>query len=262
MSQILKVSVSKAKTFSDCKKKFKYSYVLKLPKKDRDYLVLGSFCHKVLEVFHKSYMDGSKLAFHEAMNIAYRSGLEEYSKKMTKEIKAECWEIINNYLKLISKNENKNIIQKVIGCEKGFELLIDGNILLNGSIDRIQVDDDNVVHVCDYKTTKNTKYLKNDYFQLLTYAYVLLSSNHSLDKIRASYVLLRHNFEYITKEFSREEILQVKDKICDYADKMIKESSFEANPSPLCNYCDFVDICEEGQSNLNYKLKFGEVSWE
>ena len=34
----LRLSVSKAKSFSDCKKKFKYSYIEKLPSKEYDHL--------------------------------------------------------------------------------------------------------------------------------------------------------------------------------------------------------------------------------
>jgi hypothetical protein len=79
------------------------------------------------------------------------------------------------------------------------------------------LEKDNILMVSDYKTTKNKKYLK-DNLQLLTYAYVILSEDPDIEKIKASYVLLRHNFENITHEFLRDEILTVPDIYLKYTD--------------------------------------------
>jgi DNA-binding protein YbaB len=53
-----KLSVSKAKTFEDCKAKYKFSYIEKLPKKDWDFHVFGKFLHAILEEFHLQLMFG------------------------------------------------------------------------------------------------------------------------------------------------------------------------------------------------------------
>ena len=128
-------------------------------------------------------------------------------------------------------------------------------------IDRIQLDDDNVIHVADYKTTKNKKYLKDDFFQLLTYAYVIITENPSIEKVRASYILLRHNFEYITKEFNQKEIITVADKYIKYTDQILNEKEFAPNPSRLCTYCDHVSICPAGKKMLAPSNIYGEVAW-
>ena len=54
MSEDLRISVSKAKTFDGCKKKFDFCYVQKLPRKDWDFHIFGKFCHSVLETFQVS----------------------------------------------------------------------------------------------------------------------------------------------------------------------------------------------------------------
>jgi CRISPR/Cas system-associated exonuclease Cas4 (RecB family) len=133
-------------------------------------------------------------------------------------------------------------------------------------IDRVQVDPDGIVHVADYKTTKNKKYLKDDWFQLLTYAYVMLKEDPSIKKIRASYILLRHDFDFITTEFYADDIIKIHDQYVDYAKKIIDEKEFKPNPTNLCSFCDFVDICDSAKrsdwdtSNFS-KTGFGEVSW-
>jgi len=252
----LRLSVSKTKTFLQCKKQFEFNYIHKLPKKDWDHHVFGKFCHKVLEEFHTQYINGCLLPYNITMTDAFKVAWAEYKDKMTPEMKKDCWAIIDKYLRFISKEKATN----VIAVEKRFELPIE-NIVLNGAIDRIQLDDDGVIHVADYKTVKNKKYLKDDFFQLLTYAYVIISEDPSIKKVRASYILLRHDFEYITTEFAKKDILKVKDKYIEYAKQIVNEKEFKPNPTALCNYCDFQEHCPEGKSKAYNKSIYGEVAW-
>lgn len=263
----LKISVSKAKTFKHCKKQFKFSYIDKLPKITRDYHVLGTFCHAVLEFFHQAYINGSKLPFNEELTIAWKKAIQD-TKGITTEIKKEARPMIDAYLKKISKEKSDGHIDHVLACEKNFKVYLEDKVLLNGMIDRIQQDDDNILHVADYKTTKNKKYLKNDWFQLLTYCFVMLADNPDLQIVRASYILLRHNFEYITKDFTRDEILKVKDEFLKLHEQISKETEYAANPTALCEYCDYLvsGNCEEGQEYVNNNQRkdskaFGAVGW-
>lgn len=265
MTDNLRLSVSKTKTFLDCKAKYKFAYIDKLPRKTWDFHTFGKFCHKVLEDFHNFYIEGSQEQYNVSMSKAFKSSVELYKPDMTPEMKKECWDIINQYLKIVTQLKKENKIPNIIACEKNFEFNVgDGvtkNVILNGMIDRIQVDDDNVVHVCDYKTVKNKKYLKNDFFQLLTYAHVIVNEDPNIDVVRASYILLRHNFEYITVEFKKPEILSIKDKYLNYAQNILDEKEFKPNPTNLCRFCDYVNLCPEGNKIANPAMTYGEVEW-
>lgn len=253
-----RLSVSKCKTFSGCKKQFKFNYILKLPQKDRDYLTFGKFLHKVLEDFHTAYINKSEEPFNKEMATAFKNALKEY--KLSDDHKKEGYEIIDCYLKLLSEKPEK--IKNIICVEKVFSVPIIENVLLNGMIDRVELDDDGILHVSDYKTTKNEKYLVNDFMQLMTYAYIMCLEDPNLNKVRVSYILLRHNFKYITKEFNREEILTVHKEFVDYAEKIDKETEWQANPTFLCRFCSYFDICEEGKSFSKPKIgKCGPVQW-
>ena len=259
MSEDFRLSVSKTKTFIDCKKKYNFCYILKLPRKDRDYHIFGKFCHRVLEWFHEQYIAGCLLPYNVVMTDAFKIAWSEYKDKMTPEMRKECWDIINQYLKLISKDKADGLPLNVVAVEKKFELIIADKLMLNGAIDRIQLDDDNVWHLADYKTTKNKKYLKDDWFQLMTYGLILLNEKPDLKKVRLSYILLRHDFEYITKEFSAEEILSVKDRYIKYAEEILSEQEFAPNPTKLCSYCDYLGQCDAGQKQT--RQFSGEVEW-
>lgn len=255
--QLIKLSVSKTKTFLNCKKQYKFTYIDKLPRKTWDFHLFGIFCHRVLEIFHTAYMNGSTAPLNKEMSLAYKIALSEYSSKMTPEAVKDCKDIIQSYLKQIYKNGLDN----VVGVEKRFELPVDDTLILNGAIDRIQIDKDGVLHVADYKSTKDKKYLVNDFFQLLTYAYIMISEDPSLTKVRASYIMLRHNFDYITEEFEKDKILKIKDKYIEYAKKINSEDKFLPSPSPLCKYCDHLEKCEEGRRRIYKDSFFGETNW-
>jgi len=260
--ELLRLSVSKTKTYIDCKAKYKYVYVEKLPRKDWEFHIFGKFCHKVLEEFHNAYsIKKSTNPLNVEMGNAFKLALAEFKEKMSAEMKKECWAIIDQYLRIITHDKKNNLSANVIACEKPFEINIEDKIILNGMIDRVQIDADNVIHVCDYKTVKNKKYLKNDFFQLLTYAYVIISEDPSITKVRASYILLRHDFEYITTEFTVPEIIKVRDKYLDYADKIHAEKEYKPNPTALCNYCDYLNLCPDGKTKAFNQNVYGEVKW-
>ena len=185
----------------------------------------------------------------------------EYKDKMTPEMKKECWTLIDKYLRMVTTEKSNGLPANVIAVEKRFEFPVE-NVILNGAIDRIQLDDDNVVHVCDYKTSKNKEYQKKDFFQLLTYAYIIASEDPTIKRVRASYIMLRHNFEYITTEFSLDQILGIKDKYLEYARQIQTEEEYSPNPTALCSYCDFLEHCPEGKSKAyNNASVYGEVSY-
>src|SRR6185436_13720541 len=230
MSNELRLSVSKTKTFLDCKAKYKYSYIEKLPKKDWEFHTFGKFCHKVLEDFHNAYINGSSEPYNIVMSKAFKDSLNEYKSVMTTEMRRDCWKIIDQYLKIVSSDKKNNLSANVIACEKNFEFLVGGKVILNGMIDRIQIDDDNVIHVCDYKTVKNKKYFK-------------------------------HDFEYITTEFTVPEILKIQDKYLEYANQILKEKEYAPNPTALCNFCDYLNMCPEGKAKSYGQNIYGEVTY-
>jgi putative RecB family exonuclease len=261
---IFKLSVSKTKTYLSCALKYKYNYIDHLPKKDFDFNVLGTFLHEVLENFHLHYINGGSKPFNVVMAECYKTSMDNFKDKLSESLKPEGKEILNGYLKLNYDLKKAGKLPNIVAAEKDFSIKIDaGDVLigLNGCIDRVQIDDDGIVHVADYKSTKNKSYLKNDLFQLLTYAFVLLDDYPDVKKIRASYVLLRHNFEFITKEFQVDEILKIRDKYIQYAQTILSDKLYRPSPSRLCDYCDFLNVCDAGKRFTGKDLKHGEISW-
>jgi RecB family exonuclease len=247
MSNIeLTLSVSKAKTFEDCKAKYRFCYIDKLPRIEQDFHIFGKFLHQILENFHKALIcdpDRSKywqVVMEEAWNIAHT----EYESQITGLQYKDAKNIIKEYCEILEEEGLPNVLAN----EKPFFIKLN-SVLLNGYIDRVQVDSDGVLHVIDYKTTKDPKYLK-DYFQLLTYAYALMLEDPKLNRVRASFVLLKHGFRYLTEEYTREQVMPIAEKFIKYYLNIQEEKTWRPNPQFLCKYCDYMEHCKAGKDYL------------
>lgn len=257
------LSYSKVTTYYQCPKKYKLSYIDKLPRKSNIFGLLGSFAHQILEYFHETYLndDTKDIPYEKAMKISFDKALKEYKDKLDKEKIDEVYQMMLDYLTIYvnEKEEDKPIILSV---EKKIWAPVDNEIVLYGYIDRVQRDKDGLLHVIDYKTTKDPKYLK-DRMQLLLYGYSLAIDDNSIEKIRTSYILLKHKMRYMTEEHTREELIAAKDNLLSKWRKIIEDKLFRATPLKFkCTYCDFLDECDEGKSAVfGSKKYFGKTSW-
>jgi hypothetical protein len=214
---------------------------------------------EILKICWAKGLGGMKNFSSEFSEEQYKEFSEEeingYRSILTKDQIPEAKEILYEY-KEILKEEG---IPNIINVEKPFYINVNNQILLNGFIDRIQIDKDKMIHVADYKTTKDKKYL-DDFFQVKTYCFALMLADESIKKIRASFILLRHHFDYMTEEYTREEILsEVPKKFVEGANKILEERLFRPSPQFLCKYCDYLTSCKAGEDFLQrrgiYKAK-------
>jgi RecB family exonuclease len=233
--------------------------VHKLPRKEWDFHTFGRFAHRILELFHLAYINGSTESYNTVMSNSFNEAMGEFPGKITQAQKDEVFGICKTYLDRV--NTTKGEVEKVLAVEKTFNLQINDSLILTGMIDRIQYDEDGLYHVLDYKTSRSKTYLKDDTLQLLTYAYVLYMENPEIKRVRVSYIMLRHDCEFLTKEFDLEEILTIKGIYEKYEDDIRNETEFKAKPTKLCGYCDHVDACVEGKAFVSKQYKTGETKW-
>lgn len=247
---VLNLSVSKLKTFEDCRAKFKFSYIDKLPKKEWEFHSFGKFLHAVLEYFHLQLRDEPDKPLNLIMKDAFVKAKASYESKLSKEKVKEVWELCFTYLKNTAEKKKSNTLSDFLAAEKEFNVVIDDTILLNGFIDKIQLDPDKVLHVADYKTSKSDSYLKKDFFQLKTYAYVMFLSDPTLQVVRTSYVMAKLDFKEIVKEFTLKDVKDVEDYYLEKAALIRAEAAFKPKPSRLCDYCDYLENCPDGSKFL------------
>src|SRR5271163_2807954 len=108
----LRLSLSKSKTYIECQKKYKFAYILKLPRKDHDYFVFGQFVHKILELFYEQRIAGNTDPNSDLMGRSFKSALAEFGHRLSKEHKDEGYTIADQYLQRLAagKDEAKKVL--------------------------------------------------------------------------------------------------------------------------------------------------------
>lgn len=258
----LYLSPSSVKTYEQCPRKYYYNYIEKLPKKDFTHLHLGSFCHDVLEQFHIVLPDTDIICTNEdggSCEIYDRdcSCVHVYRKLMNqifpkrKKILAEKKEIILPKKQLMDaqimiKNYIDNleigVVNGILYNERKFTFALTDKYMANGIMDRIDKRD-GIYHLIDYKTNKSAKYMEP--FQLYVYGLALSTYDdidNDVDEIYASYQMLRLNRE-LKYKITRFEMDECKRKLIEFGDRITDDQKWIMKASPLCNWCDYKDIC-------------------
>lgn len=250
-------SVSKIKTFDSesggCALKYRYSYVERLPKKEWDFHFFGKFSHRVLELFHRSLIQNpNKIKDSEfciqQMAQKKEEGLKEFGHKLTEEQKKETFQIFEIYLAQYLESQENGTASNVLAVEDEFYVDLDGKMLLQGVIDKVEIDFNAIRKCTDYKTSKEMGYLADDDFQLQTYCFVEALRNPEEQIFRGSYVMLKHECQTINFQYTRDQVMQVGEKFLAHMEEIQKEKLFRPTTTPLCYFCDYNSqkLCPEG----------------
>jgi putative RecB family exonuclease len=233
------LSVSKAKTFEQCPRKYFYHYIEHLPSKKWPHFALGLYAHKALELFHSRLLENSEVNLRQLMGTCCRDAYsymiesgETLDQGQVDEVKA----MFIIYLRKLDLN-----MPSVISTEKSFTISLSDNYDLTGVIDRIDQEDE-IIHIRDYKTSKNERYM--DSFQLNTYGLYLKEKYPNTDKFKASYIMLKLDSKIISYSFTDGDVETCRNHLIRLADKITKEERWLAKPSKLCDWCDFQSTCQ------------------
>ena len=257
-------SYSQFAAFENCPLQYKFSHILRIPRRGTAVFSFGRTIHNSLYEFMKLIVEGqdlkqkqllestpiyslkidAKKELKNILEIYERNWIDEWYKD--KEQKEKYYklgkEILKNFLKDFIENPRKiKIVQGVLGLEMDFRLKINDDTI-RGKIDRVDELPDHSIEIIDYKTGKGKEKLqKQDREQLLIYQ---LAAEQILGKIpeKLSYYYLNDNkrLSFTSTEQERKEFKQgISKKI-----EKIKNSDFKATPGWNCKFCDFKDICE------------------
>lgn len=251
--QILRLSVSKAKTFDHCRRQYYYQYVLKLPKEQHEYNAAGSLVHLVLETFFKRWIaDKFKGEMKPLLQDSWSSSTdsEEYRNALRFNVVGLAKEYVISYFKHYIDVEFKEATVP-LECEPRFKLPIDVSPTLGieviGFIDRIDKVNSNTIRVLDYKTTNKVQYL--DFFQLGIYIAACLAGPYKGYNFEAAYILLKHGNKLKTMPDPMTGYLEAIDKMVKIALEIEQTSSdnyeWPPNETPLCGWCDFRQRCRQ-----------------
>jgi putative RecB family exonuclease len=266
----LRLSVSKAKTFDQCRRKFYYHYILKLPTILKDYNAIGSLVHLVLEITFKAWQASEykavlKQLLMEAWQQAQSS--KEWQDAVSFGVTDKAKQYVIAYYKSYYAEAGPS--SKPIRCEPAFTLPLkigtDLKVSVVGYIDRIDQKDYKTLLLLDYKTTNKVQYL--DFFQLGIYVAACLYGPYKGYNIEAAYVLLRHDMKLKEMKKPNDTYMKEVDKMVKIATEMDNTINQTKEYPPtftrLCDYCDHQKRCyeETGGPSKQKQLCVGGDSW-
>lgn len=274
---MLKLSVSSMDTYSTCPKKYHYRYVEKVDIETEPQIAtaFGTCAHLILELFHQKVnketpeemwpkimakcckeafasdeVDGAFLDqdvwYPESK---YKSQIEQFMINKTGKIQSGVFskDKVNGivYIRFMMQQYLDKMkeegLPNVLFTEKDFLFEVKKGVVVRGFIDRVDQISDGHIHVLDYKTSKNAKYLKE--FQLLVYAKALKLMYPDVKRITGSFMLLKHGFKEVDFELTNMEIEKCENKIIKSAKNILTEDKWIKKPGILCNWCDYKSIC-------------------
>ncbi|MBD3155303.1 MAG: DUF2800 domain-containing protein [Candidatus Aenigmarchaeota archaeon] len=160
-----------------------------------------------------------------------------------------------NYLKMAEKyvtdyyNRYRPFNQgKTIALEERILIDLDdaGEYKLQGYIDRVMETEEGYYEVHDYKTNSRLplpEYLETDR-QLALYAIGIKERYPGVKDVKLVWHFLAFDKE-VDSTRSDEELKALKKDVIALIEKIESDEKFEANPSTLCDWCEFKPICRQ-----------------
>lgn len=252
----MNTSYSALDSFRTCPLRYKFSQIDKIrPGKKSPEAVFGSVIHSTMQFIHSGsfILPNQK----EALNYFSQKWNSDVFENEFQERAAfaQGIKIIQDYY----KNNNPSDA-KIVDLESHFsvDLRHDGEVhLISGIIDRIDKIKDGF-EIIDYKTANKLPAQSHieDNLQLLIYLLAFIKRYPNLDKtpekVKLTLYYLKHGTKLSTKK-TLEQLKEEKERIFDLFEE-IKKSDFQAKTSPLCDWCDYQEICPMWKHKFKKKL--------
>ncbi|MAG45626.1 MAG: hypothetical protein CMH63_02535 [Nanoarchaeota archaeon] len=250
-----KYSNSKLDTFDQCKLKYKYRYIDKIPVEIETTIeaFMGSMVHDTLEFLYKQLQENKLPTLKDLLEFHNKKWEENYSTNIliVKNNPSDFYKdkgskfIINYYYKHYPFNQSRTL-----ALETQAFLPLDSSRNYHIRIDRLSIGSDKTIEVNDYKTNNRLK-TQNEVDkdrQLAMYS-LWVKNKFPNSKIKLVWHFLAFN-QHLESTRTHEELEKLKLEVLTKIKEIESAQDFPANQTPLCNYCEFQEICPEFKKTI------------
>lgn len=236
----VRLSFSRIDSYRNCPRKFRYAYIDRLPGVPGPHLSFGSSIHGALEAFYDRKLPECP-SEEDLLGFLYESWDSSGFRELPRDEQLAFYRHAQDVLRRFHRRAAPHYALPA-ATEAWFELPIEYEAVVVGSIDRVDVDDDGRFHVVDYKTNRKVKDRARvaGSLQLAIYA---LATRHLFGALPATVSLdfvvpgvpVEVPIDDIDLDGARQTILETAEAV--------RAGRFEPTPNPLCDWCDFRDVC-------------------
>ncbi|MBI4377430.1 MAG: PD-(D/E)XK nuclease family protein [Elusimicrobia bacterium] len=243
-------SPSRLDTYKDCPRRYRYRYVDKIERDVQSIeAFLGSCVHKAFEILYETLLQGRLLSEQEVL-----AGFESWWDKewspqvLIRHGGAEGWRAVGREcISLYYRAHKPFDADRTVAVEKrlGFPLTVDGQeYRVEGFIDRLALVPDGTFEIHDYKTAKNLpaqQDVDRDW-QLAIYDLAVRHNWPDTRQVRLVWHYVRHG-KTLSSRRSLEQLEELKSQMRALIAAIKAERVFEPRQSPLCDWCEYRDLC-------------------
>ena len=237
----MSLSVSSVTAYNNCPYSYYLDKIKKLPGKKGEALIKGSEIH---EIFDKSYIIAKQ-------NLKKKE-IEETPENVIKELKE-----LEPTVKLDHKEQYQNFInlnEKIMSIPLYQEQkLYDKELDFVGVLDRVDFQKGKLI-IMDYKTGKS-KPIEEHRFQLAMYAYLFIQL-HNQEPTHWAIYFSKTN-ELLIEPISKPAIINAVEHVKQTRKRIeedIKRDCFNRNRNWMCKWCQYYEICEQGNIYIKKKI--------
>ncbi len=261
-------SPSSINTFRQCKRKYYYQYIEKLPTKGSIHLVRGNIVHSTLENFYDLSLEGVNpencmQSFKLMLQKEFVKQWGEYKDKLSElnMSKNELAFYFEESLMMVLNWSDHFIdefsleLKNGLSVQEAFKKLTpireeeykSEKHMVRGFIDAIQ-ERDGEIHIIDYKTNKKSEIKDSIQLQLAIYTLLYHEKHGKIPEkvgvffVRDKLKMLETNMAMV--ERAKRDIIAVH----QHTTRTDNKFDYHRNVTPLCKWktgqCDFFDVCK------------------
>jgi DNA helicase-2/ATP-dependent DNA helicase PcrA len=241
----LRLSPSSVMGYRNCPQKFLFEKLWSVQGAGRATLTFGRVVHSTIRRAMNEMKKGNRLAFAEVQRIYENewsaTGFEDDYQEQ--EYKKDGLEQLRIFHEAVMES-----LPEILEQEKGFELDLENNVIVNGRIDQINSLGRKDVEIVDYKTGKPRKEseAKKD-LQLSIYA-IAVKEILELNPVRLVFHYLQNNERQETTRDAKQ--LAEAQAMVQEAAAEIRAGEFTAKPGFHCRGCSYKPICPAHEEAL------------
>jgi putative RecB family exonuclease len=254
-------SHSKLSTFEQCPFKYKLRYIDKIkPIIEKTIEAhLGSSVHHALEWLYNFVKENpEKIPEFDEVVLTY---ISEWEKNFSKNIlvvknNMDYKDYFNKGVEFLLNYYQKNhpFNDGTIECEKKIYIDLDEETKIQGFIDRLVHNiEKGRYEIHDYKTanTLPTQEKMDEDRQLALYSIAIKEIYGEDKEVILVWHYLAHDKKIISKR-TKDQLENLKEETKELIKKIESTSEFPINPSVLCNWCEYKEICPAHNPNSPY----------
>jgi putative RecB family exonuclease len=250
-------SHSRLACFEKCKKQFHYRYIEKRPVDTEGIeAFVGKRVHEVIEKLNRFVARGVVPSLPKVLQRFRTDWEEQFQPERVRIVRAENPPEVyrENGERCLGNHYRRNYPfdrDESLGIEQhvGFALDGDGRYRVRGIIDRVARAADGAIEIQDYKTGRwvpSQQELDQDR-QLALYQIGVEGRYEGTAPVRLVWhYLLRDQVRVSTR--TPEQLGELRTRTIELIDRVEAERDFEPQPSTLCSWCEFNDVCPAMQA--------------